>query len=187
MDSCQPNASWVMNPKTRAAEVRAVTAISEGQEIFLCYIPQTWRREHRQARLKHWGFECRCMLCQTQLSVPTVAEKRRISCNVWEYALASMEPPIDIESQIRVYELLVPALQEEEGMAWDLFVNATVLSSLYAGCNMPEKAAVYDRKAQEAAVVCYGPDFEMTDEFRQQVIKTMTLPKPDRCSKCGST
>jgi hypothetical protein len=60
-------------PPARALEARR--AIAAGEEVFIAYVPVTWARPARAARLAAWGFACGCARCAAERGDDTVARR----------------------------------------------------------------------------------------------------------------
>jgi hypothetical protein len=81
-------------------------------------------------------------------------------------------PSDDPGAQIGLYKRLLDMQRQEECFAWDVHANAIILASLYEKIGRDNIAAMLIHEAQELAVVCYGEDFVITEEWKAEVIKS---------------
>lgn len=78
--SCEPNARHTFNAATKKLEMRALSPIRKGEEVFITYngseITPSTPRAKRQAELrKRYHFTCACAVCK-QASAPRVLVDR---------------------------------------------------------------------------------------------------------------
>ncbi|KAH0611009.1 uncharacterized protein H6S33_011436 [Morchella sextelata] len=79
--SCNPNANYCWNEKTRQEVVYAVKDIAVGEQICVSYLDEestNYPRAQRQQRLrKDFSFECRCAVCSGDAAAVAASDERR--------------------------------------------------------------------------------------------------------------
>ncbi|KAI2622235.1 hypothetical protein GGS26DRAFT_252326 [Hypomontagnella submonticulosa] len=69
--SCEPNVAWATYYEFGRARIQVYTnrAIQPGEQIYDSYIaPLTEDWTRRQAKLRNWGFDCRCTRCVREMA-----------------------------------------------------------------------------------------------------------------------
>lgn len=77
MHSCSPNAVYRFEPSTLTFEVRALSPIPPGAQVFISYIDPALPRAKRQDALSSYGFTCACTACALTGPALSQSETRR--------------------------------------------------------------------------------------------------------------
>ncbi len=75
--SCSPNAVYRFDLATFAFEVRALSPIPPGAQVFISYIDPALPRAKRQEALSSYGFVCTCTTCALTGPALSQSETRR--------------------------------------------------------------------------------------------------------------
>ena len=77
LPSCTPNAAYRFDLSTHSFELRALSDISSGSQIFISYIDPALPRASRQLALSSYGFTCCCAACSLPAAELARSETRR--------------------------------------------------------------------------------------------------------------
>jgi len=174
--SCTPNAMQKWNADKGDMELRAVSAISSGQEICICYIDPSSVWEQRQQEFKEsFGFLCRCPVC----SLPSGSKERMLSDNnraqmqSLRQTLASTSDPAQclriIDKLLAVYakdRLVMPIVTAQ--LAGHAF-------NMSGAAGRPGDAKNYAQLAAESYETIFGKQHRKTQEFRQLASRARNL------------
>lgn len=174
--SCSPNAmqSWI--PDQGEMQLRAVRAISSGEEICICYIDPSFAWEQRQQDFKEsFGFLCRCPVCSTPSGSKERIEsdRNRAQMQSLRQRLATTQDPSQclriIDELLAVYakdRLVMPIVTSQ--LAGHGFKMA-------AAAGRPGDAKNYAQLAAESYEKIFGKEHPKAKEFRQLANRARNL------------
>ncbi|KAL8357134.1 hypothetical protein RB598_002113 [Gaeumannomyces tritici] len=148
---CRPSTTYRLSNLTHITT--AVRDIQPGEEISLSYIDLMQPRAERQARLRGWGFDCRCRQC----SLPDHAAAAASDANVARIheltaALDSLDGAVTADTG---RELV--ALHERERLHLYLGAACTRAALNFGMFGMRDEAVAYGERAIEALERQLGP------------------------------
>jgi hypothetical protein len=155
--SCRPNASYYWSDTLNKRIVYATRKISEGEEIFVSYIPLLLTQEQRQRHLDRYGFKCTCVACAQERAAKEVSDERRITISK---AFIDFEPQLTLtppkskkaKQQARKNakaSLQLTELLHQEGLA-DYYAKAYRIAAIcHARVKDWQPAAVWANKGYE--------------------------------------
>jgi hypothetical protein len=112
--SCSPNA--IPHGDFGDFEIRALTKIRQGEEIFISYAFLDLTRQARQAHLRKMGFDCACPLCKDPLCE---AQIRRDTINENLDKLMALKSPVDLRKQIEIYTDILELQEKDDCLTFE--------------------------------------------------------------------
>ncbi|KAI1822393.1 hypothetical protein F4861DRAFT_550738 [Xylaria intraflava] len=157
---CRPNVHYRLNNMTMTAV--AVRDIQPGEELSVSYINVFLLSRERKERIRNWGFECACALCQGTRD-RTIASDRRLR------RIKELKTNLDNFNSVKVTAedgVEYVALHEEEGLYAQLGTAYTRAALNFALFGDEEQSREYAQKAAEQLSIEKGPESEDAQTMR---------------------
>lgn len=135
---------------------RAVRDIQQGEEISISYIDVLQPRDKRQARLREWGFDCRCRQC----SLPAAAAAASDANVARIRDLAGILDSVDGAAEPVTADMGRELVEMHARERLDLYLGpaCTRAALNYGMFGMRDEAVEYGRRAIEALTNQVGSD-----------------------------
>ncbi|KAI8633786.1 hypothetical protein F5Y19DRAFT_471041 [Xylariaceae sp. FL1651] len=149
---CRPNVHYRVNNMTMTTV--AARDIEPGEELSISYVDVFLPSTERKERIRRWGFECTCALCQAPKN-ETVASDTRLR------RIDQLKSDLNDFSELKVTAetgVEFTRLHEEEGLYAHLGSAYTRAALNFALFGDEERARKYAQKAAEEMSIEMGPE-----------------------------
>lgn len=165
--SCAPNVFHRYNPNINRLTIHALRDIAPGEELATSYIDICADTAARRQKLRHWGFKCRCVACESK---DANSERRRRRIGDLRARLLRAEAQRTTEGAAewadkdysRVLKMVAETIElmAAEGLAeTDTLGEAYAMGAEYALCAREwEKAVLWAEAGLEVERKCVGGD-----------------------------
>ncbi|KAI1435187.1 SET domain-containing protein [Xylaria sp. CBS 124048] len=157
---CRPNVHYRLNNMTMTAV--AVRDIQPGEELTVSYVDVFLPSKARKERIRNWGFECACSLCQATKEETIASDERLRRIRQLASDLSNFKNVTRTGDMGAEYV----ALHEEEGLSAQLGSAYTRAALNFALFGDEEQTRIYALKAAEQLSIEKGPESEDAHTMR---------------------
>ncbi|KAF2417723.1 hypothetical protein EJ08DRAFT_70040 [Tothia fuscella] len=158
--SCIPNATLAWNSRLSCVTVYAITTISAGAQIYLCYVRPYQLSATRQLKLSSYGFVCACSACGSDC---TVSDNRRARMIVLDAKIRIARRQKWRKDPPREALELVTLLKDEGIISEALGLAYHDASVGWRKMGNIENALDYALKELEICTMCFGDNSSAVD------------------------